>query len=267
MHILESARFLYQQGFFCVKRRKILILTFIGVYIYCICQNITMRLLLILFLLVLSLQSAATNRQVSIRFVPEYGSKPIVLGGQYYPMRGGDSIVFDVLKFYVSGIELYNGDELVYKEPGSYHLLNEEAGVMGINLSVPEGLRYNRVGFHIGIDSATNTSGALDGDLDPAMGMYWAWQSGYINLKLEGRSSICNTRNHEFSFHLGGYLAPGYALQQLVLPVTTDDIQVAIALDAFIQSIDLGKENSIMIPGKEAVMLATKMAHTFKVKE
>jgi hypothetical protein len=226
-----------------------------------------MRLFLILFVCFLSFRSVAKERLVTIRFVPVYGNMPVVLGQQYYPMVGGDSVVFDVLKFYVSGIVFYNGKDVVYHEQESYHLLNAENQTLSVSLHVPESLQYDHVGFYIGIDSATNTSGALDGDLDPAKGMYWAWQSGYINLKLEGRSNECATRNHEFSFHLGGYLAPGYALQTVTLPANGSDVEVAIRLDAFLNSIDLRKENTVMIPGKEAVILASKMARIFVVKE
>lgn len=226
-----------------------------------------MRLLFFLFTCFLSYSSIGGERLVTIRFVPEYGHEPVALSGEYYRTAGGDSVIFDVLKFYISGVVLYNGKDVVYKEPQSYHLLNEEIQAMSISLQVPDGVHYDHVGFHIGIDSVTNTSGALDGDLDPAKGMYWAWQSGYINLKLEGRSSACATRNHEFSFHLGGYLAPGYALQTLKLPATGNNIRVSIQLDAFLQSINLSKENAVMIPGNEAVVLAEKMARTFAVKE
>ena len=60
-----------------------------------------------------------------------------------------------------------------------------------------------RIYFQIGIDSLTNVSGDLDGDLDPALGMYWAWNSGYINMKLEGKSSSCKSVKKEFQFHIG----------------------------------------------------------------
>lgn len=122
--------------------------------------------------------------------------------------------------------------------------------------------------FHIGIDSATNVSGAMGGDLDPTKGMYWAWQSGYINVKIEGTSSVCNTRNHEFQFHLGGYLPPHYALQTLHFPVKNpQQIQIDIDIQKFLKNIDLARQNHIMSPSKEAVVLSKIFADACTILE
>ena len=79
--------------------------------------------------------------------------------------------------------------------------------------------RHDKIKFNLGIDSLTNVSGVMGGDLDPTKGMYWTWQSGYINFKMEGSSAVCPTRNHEFQFHIGGYQDPFYAMQTLELEV------------------------------------------------
>ena len=44
----------------------------------------------------------------------------------------------------------------------------------------------------------------MDGDLDPVHGMYWTWQSGYIQFKLEGllRDSA---GERKLELHLGGF--------------------------------------------------------------
>jgi len=59
----------------------------------------------------------------------------------------------------------------------------------------------------IGTDSITNVSGALDGDLDPIKGMYWAWNSGCINFKLEG-TRVISGKKTPFEYHIGGYNGP-----------------------------------------------------------
>ncbi len=217
------------------------------------------KILFLLGCLLLRMSAGA----VTLQFIPQYNGQQVVFEEKYYPLASGDSVAFDVLKFYISDIVLYKGDKPVYKEMASYHLLNVSDGKNSIELNVPQGLQFDRMDFHLGIDSATSTSGAMGGDLDPAKGMYWAWQSGYINLKLEGRSNVCATRNHEFSFHLGGYLAPGYALQNISIPATGDLADIHIELDKFLQNIDLQKENEVMIPGRQAVVLAHKMAKSF----
>ena len=117
------------------------------------------------------------------------------------------------------------------------------------------------------IDSVTNVSGALGGDLDPTKGMYWTWQSGYINFKLEGKSNLCPTRKNEFHFHLGGYLHPYNALKTVKLKVQqSTDIAVVFDVKKLFSAIDLKSTNQIMTPMKEAVLISEKVAQAFSIK-
>lgn len=118
----------------------------------------------------------------------------------------------------------------------------------------------------MGIDSLTNVSGALGGDLDPTKGMYWTWQSGYINFKLEGKSQYCNTRNNEFQFHLGGYLQPFYCLQSLKMKVNnSQEINIVLDVKKIIDAIDLKSLNHVMSPGKDAMTLSIIAANSFTI--
>jgi hypothetical protein len=53
-------------------------------------------------------------------------------------------------------------------------------------LEIPDDIEFDAIQFNLGLDSLTNVSGALGGDLDPTKGMYWTWQNGYVNFKLQG---------------------------------------------------------------------------------
>jgi hypothetical protein len=108
----------------------------------------------------------------------------------------------------------------------------------------------------------------MGGDLDPTKGMYWTWQSGYINLKLEGKSKQVPGGNNVFQFHLGGYAAPFATAQEVRLETTNDDI-VTIQADVqrLLEGINLGQQNSIMMPGKEAVILSQKAAAMFNIRK
>ena len=55
----------------------------------------------------------------------------------------------------------------------------------------------------VGVDSARNVSGAQTGALDPAKGMFWTWNTGYIMAKLEGNSPASPTGI--FEYHIGGF--------------------------------------------------------------
>lgn len=121
-----------------------------------------------------------------------------------------------------------------------------------------------KIEFHIGVDSIASVSGALSGDLDPSKGMYWAWQSGYINLKIEGSSPSCNTRKNEFQFHVGGYQKPFYALQTISLKVNNSkEFTIVVDVAKIFENIALRETNSVLIPGNKAIELAKKSATMF----
>jgi len=135
-------------------------------------------------------------------------------------------------------------------------------------LSSPTNLKFTKIKFNLGIDSITNVSGAMGGDLDPTKGMYWTWQSGYINLKLEGKSKLCKTRNNEFQFHLGGYQNGDNALQTIILNVSENkEIDILIDIEQFVAAIDLSEQNQIMSPGKKAVLLSEKFSKIFSIQK
>ena len=169
-------------------------------------MRITRLLIILFFVSKASMLFGQTNR-LTISFGPVFNKLPLVLEKNYSPMNNPDSFRINSCKFYISGIELLQNAKLIYKEKKSFHLLDAaEAASMTLMLNTPKDVLFNQIKFNIGIDSTTNASGAIGGDLDPTKGMYWTWQSGYINVKLEGQcSNLCKTRNNEFEFHLGGY--------------------------------------------------------------
>ena len=209
-----------------------------------------------------------TKKQISLSFQPVFGNAPLQLNEKYYKLSSGDSLLIETLKFYISGIELLHKGKSVCKEAKSFHLADASIEKsLTVFLKTKPGIIFDAVKFNLGIDSATNVSGALGGDLDPTKGMYWAWQSGYINFKLEGKSNLCKTRNNEFHFHLGGYLSPFYALKTTTLQAQgKEKINIKIDIAAFISNTALAKENQIMSPSKEAVLLSEKAINTFTVK-
>src|ERR1043166_9336631 len=118
----------------------------------------------------------------------------------------GDEIKLTTLKFYISGIELYRNDTVVWKEAVSFHLCDFISdSVYEIHLPNECKGAVNQIRFFAGIDSATHAAGAKGAALDPVNGMYWAWHSGYINFKIEGSSARAPGPKHEFQFHLGGF--------------------------------------------------------------
>ncbi|MEK8179936.1 MbnP family protein [Flavobacterium buctense] len=204
-----------------------------------------------------------TKDSLSINFKASFDQFPLELNKQYITSIK-DTVSITTFKCYISDIEVQYADKTVFKEKNSHHLLDvENPNSLQIPITEANDKLISKVVFNIGIDSITNTSGALAGDLDPTKGMYWAWQSGYINMKLEGTSQSCKTRKNQFQFHLGGYLQPYYAMRKKVINVNgNSNINIGIDISIFLAEIHLAQTHSIMIPGKKAMDLAdisTKM--------
>lgn len=189
-------------------------------------------------------------------------------GKGYYLFNGGNSIQVETFKFYISSIAFYDGRMKVWEEQNSFHLIDfTQTSTIFLSLKVPKNLHYTQLKFQLGIDSITNVSGALGGDLDPTKGMYWTWQSGYINLKLEGKCSACNSRKNEFQFHLGGYQYPTSCLQSVDLAAhPQDSTAIIFDLKMLLSEIDFSHDTHIMSPGKEALELSQKAAKAFYIK-
>ncbi len=178
-----------------------------------------------------------------------------------------DSVKIDELRFYISKIELVQTNKVIFSEANSYHLL--DFGVdssLTISLKIPKGLNFSSLRFQLGIDSLTNVSGAMGGHLDPTMGMYWTWQSGYINFKLEGKSNLCLARNNQFIFHVGGYALEENSLQKIELPFKKNSSTIVFDIKPFFTLVDVSKTNHIMSPGKPTVDLAEQVKTFFQVK-
>ncbi len=231
-----------------------------------------MKLKCVIIILIFAFKSflalAQTEQKTSIVFHPMFGNSILTPNNLFYTLSKGDSIQIEAFKFYISAIELLKDDKIVWKEENSFHLIDfADDKSLTIVIAGASNIIYNTIRFNLGIDSLTNVSGAMGGDLDPTKGMYWTWQSGYVNLKLEGRSNVCKSRNNAFQFHLGGYQYPFNALQKVILKVEENKkVDIVLDIKNFIESIDLSQQNQIMSPSKQAVSLSEKAVEIFRVE-
>lgn len=211
---------------------------------------------------------AQSNHVYALKFETLFGNERLNPEGTFYKLGEKDSIRIDLVKYYISNIQFLLNDEVVWEERSSYHLVDvtvEESG--NLKLNMPAGLNFNTLKFGLGIDSATNVGGALGGDLDPTKGMYWTWQSGYINCKIEGAANLCPTRKNEFQFHLGGYQSPFNAYQTVTLKTSASSpTDVVLDIKKVLAAIDLTSQNKVMSPGVEAVNLSAIVASAFSCK-
>ncbi len=181
----------------------------------------------------------------------------------------GDAYALHQLRFYLGHFTFYRGKTPIFQKK-AYHLLDfEDETSLALAFHFPENTVFDSLVFNLGVDSLTTASGAMGDDLDPTKGMFWAWQSGYINFKMEGVSKKCPARNGEFQFHLGGYLPPFQSVQQVSIKVgrkeDRTDLQLTFDLAPFFEKVDWVHHHHIMSPGAEAVRLSGILANSFGV--
>lgn len=92
-------------------------------------------------------------------------------------------------------------------EPGGFGLGNIR-GILPLNL--PANLLF-------GVDSLLQVSGVQSGALDPLKGMYWTWQTGYIQFKMEGILSKDTLGEGliPIQLHLGGFQGESNCQQRI----------------------------------------------------
>ncbi len=168
------------------------------------------------------------------------------------------------LKFYVSNISYYNrkNDEIFTDEK-----------VYLVDLNNPKSLKIKSqinkkiqlYSFDLGLDSVINVSGSLGGALDPIEGMYWAWQSGYINFKIEWESNMCSNDNNQFIFHLGGYKKPHYNKRR-VLVKKRHIHRLIFNLNKFLKKINCDRQ-MIMSPSLKGENISNLIVKSFEFKK
>lgn len=212
-----------------------------------------------------------------IKIKPVFNGRPLHLDTDTYITDHGDSVTISRFKFYTGHFRASNGQQML-NDAIPYHLINtEDSASLSFVIDCPKEAELKQISFSIGVDSVDNVSGALDGALDPVKGMYWAWNTGYIHAKLEGRSHVCKTLHHAFEFHIGGYLSPNIAQRTVTLALP--ELRLAagktscIELNADVAEwfktpgiIDLSTTNNIVNPGKQAMLMADNYSNMFSVK-
>ncbi len=155
-----------------------------------------------------------TPTTLSINFNNKIGADPIVFSDMKYTNAANNMYSVTLLKYYVSNA--------VLKGPGIQHKLNNYSLIDASDLNtctinagtVPNGT-YDSITFYIGIDPSRNHNGAQDGDLDPAKGMIWDWNTGYIFFKHEGQYKNSANQTKSIIFHYG----TDVALASVTIPI------------------------------------------------
>lgn len=121
-------------------------------------------------------------------------------------------------KYYISNICLKNKNGDVFQTNHVFLVDEEDSLSKTIELKDVPFDEYASIHFVIGVDSSRNCSGAQSGTLDPINGMFWTWNTGYIFMKFEGRSSSSSAPDGLLEYHIGGYKEPVNTIRSVSLP-------------------------------------------------
>ena len=148
------------------------------------------------------------NGIVEIHFTNFAGAK-ILSPDSLYTNTFNESYSIGRLKYYITNMELVNTESGKSASIANSYFLVDEGNDASktISLSVPEG-SYNAISFLLGVDSLHNVSGAQTGALDPMNGMFWTWNTGYVSIKIEGKSLASTLPGKFYEYHLGGFKGP-----------------------------------------------------------
>ena len=194
-------------------------------------KTITLNNLIIIIFIVLVMSCKKDDKEAEINPIPNtpesgnfnikvehvFDTSNFVLNDLYI-LDNGNKIAVSTYKYYISNLKLRAEDGSVFSENESYHLINaEQAATCNFTISKVPLKKYTSISFIIGVDSARNVSGAQSGALDPALGMFWTWNTGYIMAKLEGISQQSSAPGNSVAFHIGGFKGNYNSLKQITV--------------------------------------------------
>jgi hypothetical protein len=195
----------------------------------------------------------------------------------YYVTSLGDSVKFNTFKYYISNIELLKADGSSFKQPESYFLVdasNEASNKLQIPNVPPAD--YTGIRFLLGVDSTRNVSGAQEGALSQANGMFWTWNSGYIFSKAEGISPQVSGMGNSFTLHVGGFTGSNKAIQTKTITFNgekltvngTREAEIHLTVDvkeyfSAVNPIQVATTNMVMMPGATARQISENFKEMF----
>lgn len=232
------------------------------------------KIYLLLIIICCSLKVAA-QYAFTITFKNMVGNQPLHTDSTY-TNQFGEPFKIRNCRYYISNIILI--DSLNNKSQyfnDQYFLVDEkEEGSKHIELTTS--LKHiTCIEFLLGIDSIKNVSGVQTGALDPAKGMFWTWNTGYVMAKIEGTSPVAKTPGHAFSYHVGGYKAGEAVAKRIKLPlqqINSTSNQIIIAADIlqwFKNKYDIKIADIAFChePGNLAMHLAGNYANMFSIEK
>jgi hypothetical protein len=221
--------------------------------------------------------STFAQQTITIAFKNTIGNK-ILNTDSTYTNQFGETFKVRNCKYYISNIVLIDADNNLSQTFNDQYFLIDEKEEASKNIVLSTSLPHiTAIHFLLGVDSIKNVSGVQTGVLDPAKGMFWTWNTGYVMAKLEGTSPAAKTPGHAFSYHVGGY-KPGEAVAKKIqlalqrpLMLNTKGKEILITADLLKwfsnkHAIKIADAAFCHEPGKLAMQLADNYAGMFSIE-
>lgn len=220
---------------------------------------------------------------IELEFEHKVGSSSLTLNSANYTNDNGDSYTVSKFAYYVSNIKLTRADGQNVNIPAEYYLIdaaNSSTHKIVVN-NIPPG-EYTELSFLLGVDSTRNVSGAQTGALDPANGMFWSWNTGYIFLKMEGTSPQSTATGNQLRFHIGGFreanntnalrtIKPSFNGQKLIVKEKeTSGLHFDVDVNKMFKSpnlINFANINTVHMPGMNALKIADNYQYMFTITD
>ena len=221
-----------------------------------------------------------TTGNLNLAFEGMVGASPLVFTTQTYTNQAGNTYNITMAKYYISNIKLTKTDNSIYTVANSYHLVDLSDSLKSlVKLSgIPFG-NYKAIEFMIGVDSTRNVSGSQTGALDPTLGMFWTWSTGYIMAKVEGTSPQSTASANKLEFHIGGFTGANNVLRIATPSFGLDSAKVSSTVTPVIHlssniaewfssptTINFSLINTVTMPGVNAKNIANNYADMFTVQ-
>lgn len=210
-------------------------------------------------LLLLPLHARAEFTPIVIHIDHRVGDAPLRFDTTMYENALHQSYALSMVKYYVSNIRIHCEGNFDYTSSACFLVDASDSASTTITLPRVPLATYRSISFTIGVDSARNCSGLQEGALDPARGMFWAWNSGYIFLKVEGTSPVSTSPKHLIEYHVGGFRQPHNNIATVEIPIVEDPtkgVYVRADIGALLRSIDLSTTSSATTPSRGSVVTA-----------
>lgn len=190
--------------------------------------------------------------------------------GNTYRNKLSEVYTIKMFKYYISSVSIEYNDKKITTTKRS-HLINEADSASKNFVIKALNKPVTSISFLIGVDSIYNVSGTQTGDLDPAKGMFWTWNSGYIMAKLEATSPQSTAPNNNVTLHIGGFKTGQKTYRKITLTVppsanSLNQIVIAANANSWFSSSHILKISDHPVcttPGKLAVDFADNYATGF----